>query len=132
MTKHSEPAQIRRYLYHITPRSNLESIAQNGLIVNNKINKFGPMSPQANDKKPKIFLLPSFNHINIQSWLVEWWHNDSDVVIIRMGFNDIIDPRQSTNNYYARKEVWTYYHIKNKNIFVSEIDCLSWKKLLDR
>lgn len=49
-----EEIQPKRYLYHMTDVKNLESISQHGMTP--KINRpLSPLSPEANDKKPKTF-----------------------------------------------------------------------------
>jgi len=121
-----EPATKRKYLYHITDIRNIESIKNKGLLPKKKSGKFGYMTPGLSKKrnKPILFLLPIFgiHSYGMKGFLSEWWHGDiKDIIFLRMSFDSVLNPLQSSNKYYSKQEVFTFSSIKAEDIY-----CLKW------
>jgi hypothetical protein len=129
-----KPASKRSFLYHFTPKSNAQSIANLGLVPKQNTSPYGAMSPELLGKKltRRIFLLPILNGVAAESFLAEWWYGEvKDILVLRVPFQHVTDPRQSAESYYAKHEVWTTHPIA-ANI----IDCClltqkpwSWQSL---
>lgn len=119
------------YLYHLTTKINLISISKDGIIPFVSKSRFGSMSCEARDGKPKIFLLPTLNGVGMKGFIKEWWHGDKkDIVILRIKQNSI-NFFKSEDCYNARHEVWTYEKIPRERIEFHEgiISPYKWKLL---
>lgn len=94
-----------KYYYHLTPKHNLESIKREGLKPFSP-KRFAALSPEAQDGKPKIYLLPTLRGVGMRGFLQEWWHGDiEDLIVLRC---KLLHVHQSQDLYYARQEVWVY------------------------
>ena len=111
--------QQKLYLYHMTDAKNLESISQHGLIP--KIHKiFSPLTPEANDRKPKIFFLPNLTSIGKKSFIDEWWHGSvEDIRLLRVPLYSVKGLMKSNTHYYAKQEVWTHYPVHQDYIYLN-------------
>ena len=126
------PAKVRKWAYHLTPISNLESIAKEGLVPKPKSGKFGYMSTEAYDGKPKIFLLPILNGVGMNGFLQEWWHGPtSQIIVIRLPFSSVVNPLASNDEYYARQEIWTHYPVAPDVLQYRKLVQKDWFKLTD-
>lgn len=126
---------MRKYVYHLTDKCNIDNIKENGLLPKPK-GRYGYMSPEcSHDPENKIFLLPILNGIGMKGFIDEWWHGyKKDIVILRMLFNSVTDPKQSIDKYYNKQEIWTNNKINPEYIFINE-DGLkrpyNWVKIID-
>ncbi len=106
---------MHRYFYHMTTSQNLESIRKNGLMPHHT-KKFAPLSPEAQDGRAKIFLLPRLNGIGMRGFIKEWWHGDrNDIIILRCSLTDI---HKSQDAYYAKQECWIYENIPASELYI--------------
>lgn len=86
---------------------NLPSIAAAGLLPRLGTSRFGPMSPEAQTKQPKVFYLPILGGWGMLGFLQEWWHGDvRDIALLRVPFQNVC-AWQSADAYTARHEVWS-------------------------
>lgn len=122
-----------KYYYHLTTTSNLQGIIQKGIVPYSNKGKFCALSPElfGKAKLKKIFLLPNIYGVGIRGFLSEWWHGElSDIVIIRIPYNEIKGIHQSNDNYYAKHEAWTFNRIPIDRCVYKYLkgDCNRWVK----
>ena len=56
----------------------------------------------------------------MKNFIKEWWYGDiNDIVLLRIPFDKISNPKQSTIKYYADQEIWTYEKIKPEFIQIN-------------
>lgn len=113
----------KHYYYHLTPQKNLESIRSHGLRPSIP-KRFAPLSPEAHDRKPKVFLLPTLRGIGLEGFLEEWWHGDiADIIVLRCQLSLV---HASKERYYAAQEVWVYETIEPSLFVYKPLN--QWKK----
>ena len=124
---------MTRYVYHITPYKNFESIKNNGIVPYEHKCKYGPMSPELYGKKKlkKIFLLQRIYGVGIKGFLEEWWHGDKkEIIVIRIDIKLIGTLHSSIDKYCAKHEHWCFNTIPIESCHWDFLitDQRNWKK----
>lgn len=111
--------QLLQMALHITPASNLRSIAANGLIP-----AIGPLSKLAGEATPRVYLFPSINEAAtaLDNWLGELFSDDAQRIAALL-----VDVTGITLDEGVRYEIATQYRIAPSRIEIvtQDIDAVS-------